>query len=57
MRKMGCFAALLVLLSMGIFLWPESEPPLRTDVEPLQRRLVLDGGITVNGNVNKTPFA
>lgn len=46
MRKMGCFAALLVLLSMGIFLWPESEPPLRTDVEPLQRRLVLDGGIS-----------
>lgn len=45
MRKLGCFAALLVLLLMGIFLWPESEPPLRTDVEPLQRRLVLDGGI------------
>ena len=46
MRKLGCFAALLVLLLMGIFLWPESEPPLRTDVEPLQRRLVLDGGIS-----------
>lgn len=46
MRKMGCFAALLVLLLIGIFLWPESEPPLRTDVEPLQRRLVLDGGIS-----------
>ena len=46
MRKMGCFAALLVLLLIGIFLWPESVPPLRTDVEPLQRRLVLDGGIS-----------
>ena len=46
MKKMGCFAALLVLGWLGIFLLcPESEPPLRTDVEPLQRRLVLDGGI------------
>ena len=43
---MGCFAALLVLLLIGIFLWSESVPPLRTDVEPLQRRLVLDCGIS-----------
>lgn len=43
--KFGCFAALLVLGWIGCVLWTESELPLRTDVEPLQRRLVLDGGI------------
>lgn len=43
--KIGCFAALLVLGWIGCVLWTESELPLRTDVEPLQRRLVLDGGI------------
>ena len=37
---------MLVLGWLGYVLWPESVPPLRTDVEPLQRRLVLDGGIS-----------
>ena len=45
MRKTAYLIALLVLGWMGYVLWPESEPPLRTDVEPLQRRLVLDCGI------------
>lgn len=45
MKKIGCIAALL-LAGMGVILWPEPEAPLRTDVEPLQRRLVLDGGIS-----------
>lgn len=44
--KLRCLIALLVLGWMGYVLWPESELPLRTDVEPLQRRLVLDGGIS-----------
>lgn len=46
MRKTGYLIALLVLGWLGYVLWPESEPPLRTDVEPLQRRLVLDCGIS-----------
>lgn len=46
MRKTGYLIALLVLGWLGCVLWTESEPPLRTDVEPLQRRLVLDGGIS-----------
>ena len=37
---------MLVLGWLGYVLWLESEAPLRTDVEPLQRRLVLDGGIS-----------
>ena len=44
--KFSCFVALLVLGWIGYVLWPEAEPPMRTDVEPLQRRLVLDGGIS-----------
>ncbi|MBR5879428.1 MAG: hypothetical protein IKY91_07710 [Akkermansia sp.] len=44
--KFSCFVALLVLGWIGYVLWPEAEPPLCTDVEPLQRRLVLDGGIS-----------
>ena len=44
--KFSCFVALLVLGWMGYVLWPEAEPLLRTDVEPLQRRLVLDCGIS-----------
>ena len=44
--KFSCFVALLVLGWIGYVLWPEAEPPTRTDVEPLQRRLVLDGGIS-----------
>ena len=43
--KFSCFVALLVLGWIGYVLWPGTEPLLRTDVEPLQRRLVLDGGI------------
>ena len=43
--KFSCFVALLVLGWIGYVLWPGAEPLLRTDVEPLQRRLVLDGGI------------
>lgn len=46
MRKTAYLIALLVLGWMGYVLWPEAEPPMRTDVEPLQRRLVLDGGIS-----------
>lgn len=46
MRKTAYLIALLVLGGMGYVLWPEAEPPMRTDVEPLQRRLVLDGGIS-----------
>ena len=46
MRKAAYLIALLVLGGMGYVLWPEAEPPMRTDVEPLQRRLVLDGGIS-----------
>lgn len=42
--KFSCFVALLVLGWIGYVLWPEAEPPMRTDVEPLQ--LVLDGGIS-----------
>ena len=45
MRKTAYLIALLVLGWIGYVLWPEAEPLLRTDVEPLQRRLVLDGGI------------
>ena len=45
MRKTVYLIALLVLGWIGCVLWPEAEPPMRTDVEPLQRRLVLDGGI------------
>ena len=45
MRKTAYLIALLVLGWMGYVLWPEAEPLLRTDVEPLQRRLVLDCGI------------
>lgn len=45
MKKIGCIAALLLVL-VAFILWPEPEAPLRTDVEPLQRRLVLDGGIS-----------
>lgn len=44
--KFSCFVALLVLGWIGYVLWPEAEPPMRTDVEPLQGRLVLDGGIS-----------
>ena len=44
--KFSCFVALLVLGWIGYVLWPGAEPLLRTDVEPLQRRLVLDGGIS-----------
>lgn len=44
--KFSFFVALLVLGWIGYVLWPEAEPPMRTDVEPLQRRLVLDGGIS-----------
>ena len=44
--KFSCFVALLVLGWIGYVLWPEAEPPMRMDVEPLQRRLVLDGGIS-----------
>ena len=44
--KFSCFVALLVLGWIGYVLWPEADPPMRTDVEPLQRRLVLDGGIS-----------
>ncbi len=46
MRKTGYLIALLVLGWMGYVLWPEAEPPMRTDVEPLQRRLALDCGIS-----------
>ena len=46
MRKTAYLIALLVLGWIGYVLWPEAEPPMRTDVEPLQRRLVLDGGIS-----------
>ena len=46
MRKTAYLIALLVLGWMGYVLWSEAEPPMRTDVEPLQRRLVLDGGIS-----------
>jgi hypothetical protein len=46
MRKTVYLIALLVLGWIGCVLWPEAEPPMRTDVEPLQRRLVLDGGIS-----------
>ncbi len=46
MRKTAYLIALLVLGGMGYVLWPEAEPPMRTEVEPLQRRLVLDGGIS-----------
>lgn len=46
MRKTAYLIALLVLGWMGYVLWPGAEPLLRTDVEPLQRRLVLDGGIS-----------
>ena len=46
MRKTAYLIALLVLGGMGYVLWSEAEPPMRTDVEPLQRRLVLDGGIS-----------
>ena len=45
MRKNGCLIALLVLGWLGYVLRPEPEEPLRTDVEPLQRRLALDCGI------------
>ena len=44
--KLGCLIALLGLGWLGYVLWPEPEAPLRTDVEPLQRRLALDGGIS-----------
>ena len=46
MRKTAYLIALLVLGWIGYVLWPGAEPLLRTDVEPLQRRLVLDGGIS-----------
>ena len=46
MRKTAYLIALLVLGWIGCVFWPEAEPPMRTDVEPLQRRLVLDGGIS-----------
>ena len=46
MRKTRYLIALLGLGWLGYVLWPEPEEPLRTDVEPLQRRLVLDGGIS-----------
>ena len=46
MRKTVYLIALLVLGWIGCVLWPEAVPPMRTDVEPLQRRLVLDGGIS-----------
>ena len=46
MRKSGYIIVLLVLGWIGYVLWPEAEPPMRTDAEPLQRRLVLDGGIS-----------
>ena len=46
MRKTAYLIALLVLGWMGYVLWSEAEPPMRTDVEPLQRQLVLDGGIS-----------
>ena len=46
MRKTAYLIALLVLGWMGYVLWSEAEPLLRTDVEPLQRQLVLDGGIS-----------
>lgn len=42
--KAGC--ALMLLALVAFICWSESEAPLRTDVEPLQRRLVLDGGIS-----------
>ena len=42
MRKTAYLIALLVLGWMGYVLWSEAEPPMRTDVEPLQRRLVLE---------------
>ena len=44
--KFSCFVALLVLGWIGYVLWTEADPPMRTVVEPLQRRLVLDGGIS-----------
>ena len=44
--KLGCLIAVLGLGWLGYVLWPEPEAPLRTDVEPLQRRLALDGGIS-----------
>ena len=46
MRKTAYHIALLVLGWIGYVLRPESEPLLRTDVEPLQRRLVVAGGIS-----------
>ncbi len=46
MRKTAYLIALLVLGWMGYVLWPEAEPLLRTDVEPLQRRLMLASGIS-----------
>ena len=46
MRKTAYLIALLVLGWIGYVLWPGAEPLLRTAVEPLQRRLVLDGGIS-----------
>ena len=46
MRNPRYLIALLGLGWLGYVLWPEAEAPPRTDVDPLQRRLVLDGGIS-----------
>ena len=46
MGKLVWLIILVVLVGIKGIIWPEPEEPLRTDVDPLQRRLVLDGGIS-----------
>ena len=44
--RLGWLIILTVLCAIKYIIWPEPVEPLRTDVDPLQRRLVLDGGIS-----------
>ena len=46
MGKLVWLIILVVLVGIKGIIWPEPEEPLRTDVDPLQRRLALDGGIS-----------
>ncbi len=46
MGKLVWLIILVVLVGIKGIIWPEPVEPLRTDVDPLQRRLALDGGIS-----------